>query len=210
MKSYQVKHVLPNKALLLSMCCLLPFAALGIYMDLEMQTGRDVASIPFIIGTSLAFYFLMFYVEKVKVIQLSDDSIISNGLKIKMESINSFKLKDDSPEFIYLKIFTNEGQILSIGTRTNNKLELLSFYEELKKTILKHNKLNHFQIKEEKLIYDSQWGKIIGIVVIGVMAFTLYEKIYTDNSAKSLGGFFAVFSGGAFLLYRIFRKNNLS
>ncbi|MFB9865491.1 hypothetical protein [Rufibacter immobilis] len=208
MKSYQVKSILPNKALLLSFGCLLPFAALGIYLDLEMWTGKIIASIPFLIGAGLAFYFLMFYVEGEKLIQLSDDTIIADGTPIKIENISGFKLKDDSPEFIYLKIFTDAGQNLSIGTRTSDKGELLKLYEELKKTIQKHNKVSHRQIKESKLIYDTHWGKLIGIAVIALMVFVLYNQFFTDNPPKSLGGFFTALSCGTFLLYRIFVKNN--
>ncbi|MBC3542052.1 hypothetical protein ACFSC6_08590 [Rufibacter sediminis] len=208
MKSYQVKYILPNKALLLSFGCLLPFAAFGIYLELEMQTGKTIASIPFLIGTGLAFYFIMFYVDGEKLIKISDDLIIADGTTIKIKSISSIKLKDDSPEFIYLKVFTNSGQNLSIGTRTSDKGELLKLYEELKKAIQKHDKESHQQIMENKLIYDTPWGKLIGVAAITLMVFILHNQFFTNNPAKSLGGFFTALNCGTFLLYRIFRKNN--
>jgi hypothetical protein len=207
MNSYQVKHILPNKALLLSLGCLLPFAALGIYLESEMQTSKIKTAIPFFLGAGLAYYFIMFYVEGIKVIHLFNDSIITDGSTIKIESISSFKLKDDSSEFIYLKIFTTDGQNLSIGTRTSDNVELLKLYEDLKKAVNNHNKDSIHQIVEKKLIYDSHWGKLIGVAIIALMVFAVYNRFFTDYYTNSLGGLLVMLSCGAFLLFRIFGKN---
>ncbi|MBF9254420.1 hypothetical protein I2I11_14040 [Pontibacter sp. 172403-2] len=178
-------------------------------MSKVLQMEKDVADVPIIIGACLGFYFMLFYTEGTRVVELTTEEIRTEKRSIKISDIKNFKLKDDSPEFVYLKIATHSNEKLSIGTRTSSQEELLKLYSDLKKAVEEHNIVNLNQILEKKLIYDTPFGKIIGLVVIGVTLLMVYSLFFSSGGTKNYGAYVTFFGCSSFLLFRIFgrRKN---
>ena len=156
-------------------------------------------------GLALGFLFSYYYKPKYQKIEINEQEIKIKDYCLKWTEIESFKIKDDSPEFTIIKLKTKSKNMIKIGHRNRTQDDDFDkFIESLENRIEFFNKTNQKKILIIPQIWDTSTGKIIGYIIIFVWIFLTILSINKGLNIKTISSLL-IFTGITIpLLIRIF------
>lgn len=206
---YRIKHVnLRILSCLSLVLIILPTALLLTLSKLGTQLHHPLFFWGWMGSLIGSFVLMLVWNNGIQECEIRPEGLVVKNQLLQWEQLASYKIKDDSSEFLTLKIRTHNHKTYRITHRKKfeEKDDFRQFRIDFEEAVAQANLALEKKIQKHPLLWETKCGKVYGIVLIlALLAFTGVLFI-VKNPWTATGNYLIVLGTSIPLLIRIFKK----